>query len=155
MTNKGKVAWLAIALAVVLAVATLLGACSTSSDTTVPIPAPTPAPAPAPSPPPDEPAPSSEPSTPAPSEDPMGDTNDREQLISLGKTLYDESAGGVGCAMCHAVDARGDIGPSLRGKSLGDIQFAMENNEQMSFIIVSPEEIEAIAAYLQQLNNQS
>lgn len=150
MTNKGKVAWIAIALAVVLAVATLLGACSTSSDTTVPIPAPTPAPTP----PSDEPAPSPEPSTPAPSEDPMGDTNDREQLISLGKTLYDESAGGVGCAMCHAADARGDIGPNLRGKSLGDIQFALETNEQMSFIIVSPEEIEAIAAYLQQLNTQ-
>ena len=150
MTNKGKVARLAIALAVVLGVAALLGACSTSSDTTVSIPAQTPAPAP----PPDEPAPSPEPSTPASSEDPMVDTNDREQLISLGKDLYNESAGGVGCAMCHAADARGDIGPNLLGRSLGDIQFALENNEQMSFISVTPEEVEAIAAYLQQLNTQ-
>ena len=144
MTNKGKVTWLAIGLAVVLAVATLLGACSASSDSTVPIPTSSP----------DEPAVNLEPATPAPSEDPMGDTNDREQLISLGKTLYNEAAGGVGCAMCHAADARGDIGPNLRGKSLGDIQFALETNEQMSFIILSPEEIEAIAAYLQQLSAQ-
>ena len=154
MSNKGKVARLAIALAAVLAVATLLGACSTSSDTTVPIPAPTPAPTPAPAPPLDEPAPIPEPSTPAPSNGAAGDTNDREQLISLGKTLYNGSAGGVGCAMCHAADARGDIGPNLLGRSLGDIQFALENNDQMSFISVTPEEVEAIAAYLQQLNTQ-
>ncbi len=73
---------------------------------------------------------------------------DDAQLIALGETLYQETAGGIGCKACHGTDARGEAGPNIIGKSADTIRVNLETNENMMFIILNDEEIEAIAAYL-------
>lgn len=69
-------------------------------------------------------------------------------LIALGEMVYFETAGDVGCDACHGQDALGDIGPNIVGKSAETIRVNIETNENMTFIILSDEEIEAVAAYL-------
>lgn len=99
---------------------------------------------------PPEPAPASKsaPAASVSSEETTDIMNSQEELIARGQELFQETAGGVGCAMCHGADASGDSGPEIRDMSIDDIQLALKNNEQMSFINLSPDEIEAVAAYL-------
>jgi hypothetical protein len=56
------------------------------------------------------------------------------EAVERGRVVYDVSAGGVGCAMCHAPFALGDIGPDIRGMSARDIGDALGSIPDMSFI---------------------
>jgi mono/diheme cytochrome c family protein len=74
------------------------------------------------------------------------------QAVERGRKLYDETAGGVGCASCHARYALGDIGPMIRGFTAGDIETALGTIPDMSFISLNPTEIGDIAAFLHWLS---
>lgn len=74
-----------------------------------------------------------------------------------GKAIFEKTAGGVGCAACHGLDARGKrdlASPNIRGKTVSDILRALETRAQMRFINLSDDELEAVAAYLKVLNGQ-
>lgn len=76
------------------------------------------------------------------------------QMIALGKQVFDETAGGIGCAYCHHADATGDLtigSPNIRGVTEGQIIDALATRAQMSFITLSDEELKAVAAYLKTL----
>ncbi len=81
-------------------------------------------------------------------------TSGPKDLIAIGEVIYQETAGGLGCQFCHGRDARGNIGPSIRGKTAGDIMGQLEEEGQMSFLSMSDKEVEAVAAYLQYLATQ-
>jgi mono/diheme cytochrome c family protein len=81
-------------------------------------------------------------STPAPEGD----------IVALGERLYQKEAGGIGCQYCHGQDARGDVGPNIRGKSLAAILQAVGTIPNMQMMAnLTDEEFEAIAAYLETL----
>lgn len=78
-------------------------------------------------------------------------------VLALGKLVYEEKAGGVGCAYCHGllgtgkgtagVDAPNIIGvqeAALRSSLAGAVPL-------MGFISLTEEEIQAVLAYLQAL----
>lgn len=68
--------------------------------------------------------------------------------LALGEEIYQTTAGGVGCAACHGADGLGLVGPNVLGKSAGTIKANLEGTDAMLFIVLSDEEIEAVAAYL-------
>lgn len=71
--------------------------------------------------------------------------------VAAGKVIFEETAGGVGCASCHGMDASGDIGPDIRGRTALDILDQLAANEQMQFIQLTDDEVEKVAAYLNYL----
>ena len=78
-----------------------------------------------------------------------------EDPFLLGERIFkEEAAEGVGCSYCHGGDGRGNIGPNIRGKSAGDIRFALESLDAMSFIHLNQEEVEAVSEYLKWLATQ-
>ncbi len=65
-------------------------------------------------------------------EDPTGQFD--QELLAAGKVVFDETAGGVGCAFCHGLDGKGDgpagVGaPSNRGASLSQFEAAITEGE--------------------------
>jgi mono/diheme cytochrome c family protein len=72
---------------------------------------------------------------------------------AAGKELFDISAGDVGCASCHGEQAKGDIGPDIRGRDPVAILDALKGVEEMSFIELSEEQIAAVADYLRYLHD--
>ncbi|MDP2719415.1 MAG: cytochrome c [Dehalococcoidia bacterium] len=75
--------------------------------------------------------------------------------LDKGKVIYEETAGGVGCKMCHGADGKGgNQGPPIRGKSVEDVNRALATSETMEFINLTDEEVESVAAYLKYLNSQ-
>ena len=80
-----------------------------------------------------------------------------EELIAQGKEIFEKTAGGVGCALCHGLDARGDPSqgaPDNRGASADTIFAALASRPQMSFITLTNDEVDAVAAYLAFLATQ-
>jgi mono/diheme cytochrome c family protein len=75
-------------------------------------------------------------------------------LLALGEEVYQVTAGGIGCKSCHGTDGLGDIGPAIIGKSAETIRIQLDFNENMFFIILTDEEIEAVAAYLKVLQRE-
>lgn len=71
---------------------------------------------------------------------------------AAGKVIYEETAGGVGCAMCHGDDASGDIAPDIRGADPVLIFEQMQANQQMTFIDLSEEEVQQVSLYLRYLH---
>jgi mono/diheme cytochrome c family protein len=72
-------------------------------------------------------------------------------LIALGKEIFEVTAGDIGCAYCHGMDARGNLeigGPIILGASEELIKEALGRVDIMNFITLSDEEASAIAAYL-------
>lgn len=69
-------------------------------------------------------------------------------LVAQGELIFQETAGGIGCQACHGKDARGGVGPNIIGKSAEVIQGNLDTNPNMTFIILTPQEVEAVAAYL-------
>jgi mono/diheme cytochrome c family protein len=65
-----------------------------------------------------------------------------------GKRIFEETAGGVGCASCHLEDGTGDVGPNIQGRTAGDIIDALGRVEKMSMIELSQKEIAQVAEYL-------
>lgn len=89
-----------------------------------------------------------------------GHSNDdalQEALINQGKIIFETTAGGVGCALCHGLDGKGKpefASPPNRGATADMIWNALENRPQMSFIVLSNDEVRAVAAYLEVLATQ-
>lgn len=79
---------------------------------------------------------------------PQSEPNDG--LITEGRTIFEKTAGGVGCAACHGHFAMGDlkIGPNIRGASPERIQGGLAARDAMAFIRLTDEELTAVAAFL-------
>ncbi|MBI4337597.1 MAG: cytochrome c [Chloroflexi bacterium] len=79
-------------------------------------------------------------------------------LLVQGKLIFEKTAGGVGCASCHGLDGKGSktVGaPDNRGASEAQVRAAIDGGvAMMSFIKLSDQEITAVVAYLQYLNEQ-
>lgn len=69
-----------------------------------------------------------------------------------GRVIYEETAGGVGCQLCHGMDGTGDIGPDIRGVDPTLILDQLRSNSQMEFITLSEQEVEQVALYLRHLH---
>lgn len=90
-------------------------------------------------------------STPTPA-----DGTDDNHILALGEELYQNTAGGLGCAYCHQADATGDAtlgSPAIRGVTEDQIWDALDTRVQMSFITMTDEEVRAVAAYLKTVGN--
>lgn len=132
-----------------------LAACGGSSDTTSPTPtsvpvAPTLVPTLAT-------AVAAIPTQPAPIPTPAGSTGSLDEQIAAGKLLFERTAGGVGCALCHGLDGKGDpayAAPSNRGATADQILDAIDTRPQMAFLKLSNDEVQAVAAYLKVLAEQ-
>ena len=81
--------------------------------------------------------------------------------LAKGKLLFDNTAGGVGCAACHGLDAKGNgpagvNAPTIRGKNEGDVRAAIAGGVPMmtTIITLNDEEIAAVVAYLDYLSQQ-
>ncbi|MBI3973791.1 MAG: cytochrome c [Chloroflexi bacterium] len=79
-------------------------------------------------------------------------------LIAAGEKLFQQTAGAVGCQYCHGKDAKGLVGPNVRGKSPAQLKQALGTIPVMSFITtatpLTEADIQAIAAYLKYLESQ-
>ncbi len=69
-------------------------------------------------------------------------------LVARGEQIFQKTAGGVGCASCHGIEATGMVGPNIRGRTASQIASALGRVEAMSFIKLTSEDVEAVAAYL-------
>lgn len=69
-------------------------------------------------------------------------------LVAKGEQIFQKTAGGVGCASCHGIEATGMVGPNIRSRTAGQIASALQSVGAMSFMKLSAEEVEAVAAYL-------
>ena len=78
--------------------------------------------------------------------------------LTAGRRLFNETAGGVGCAYCHGLDGRGDgtaglDAPDIIGSQMPAIRASLAGGVPvMSFIKLNERELAAVAAYLQQLD---
>lgn len=76
---------------------------------------------------------------------------------ALGRTIFETTAGGVGCAACHGLDARGGAqfkAPDIRGADEMRVRAALAGVAVMSRITLNDAEIAAVVAHLQELNKQ-
>ena len=74
-----------------------------------------------------------------------------------GRTIFEKTAGGMGCAFCHGMDARGAVqfnAPDIRGADEARIRSALAGVTQMSQIRLTDGEISAVVRHLQELNKQ-
>lgn len=65
-----------------------------------------------------------------------------------GKRIFEETAGGVGCASCHLEDGTGDVGPNIQGRTAKEIREALGRVEKMAMIELTETEIDQVAEYL-------
>ena len=75
--------------------------------------------------------------------------------VALGRTIFEKTAGGIGCAACHGMNARGGAqfnAPDIRGADEPRVRAALTGVAQMSQIKLSDPEIAAVVAHLQELN---
>ena len=129
--------------------------------TPTPTPQPTPTPRPTPTPPPAPEATAGAISTStaaSPTESSASSTGG--ESFELGKRLYDETAGEVGCAYCHGMDGRGGEGgpggsaPSITGMTRSDVRQSISGVIEMDDIKLTKAEILAVVEYLRYLNEQ-
>ena len=75
--------------------------------------------------------------------------------LAQGSDIFERTAGGVGCAFCHGMDATGDetLGaPDIRGASEDRVRAALVGVVMMSEIELTDAEIAAVVAHLQTLD---
>lgn len=73
----------------------------------------------------------------------------QDDMVAAGKVIFEETAGDVGCAYCHAADASGDVGPNIQGMDAETIRSAVHGGiAEMEFFDLSDDEIDQVAAYL-------
>jgi len=75
------------------------------------------------------------------------------EAVERGRVVYEVSAGGVGCMMCHAPFATGDLGPDVRGMSARDVNDALGLIPDMAFISLSDKDLDDVGAYLEWLGH--
>jgi mono/diheme cytochrome c family protein len=76
---------------------------------------------------------------------------------ALGRTIFEKTAGGIGCAACHGVDGRGGAqfnAPDIRGADEMRVRAALAGVAVMNRIMLNDAEIAAVVAHLQALNQQ-
>lgn len=76
-------------------------------------------------------------------------------LEARGKLIFEQTAGGVGCASCHGMDGAGLVAlstPDIRGADEARVRSALAGVAIMSRITLSEAELEAVLAHLQVLN---
>jgi DNA-binding beta-propeller fold protein YncE/mono/diheme cytochrome c family protein len=77
--------------------------------------------------------------------------------LALGRTIFEKTAAGIGCAACHGLNARGGVqfnAPDIRGADEARVRSALAGVAQMSQIKLTDVEISAVVAHLQELNKQ-
>jgi mono/diheme cytochrome c family protein len=77
--------------------------------------------------------------------------------LTLGRTIFEQTAGGLGCASCHGVSGRGGgqlNAPDIRGADEARVRTALAGVAAMSRITLTDVEIAAVVAHLQELNKQ-
>lgn len=140
----------ALLLGLVSSMAALALACGGSAETDVKTPAAAAATATA----------TTAPAATTPAAAPTSTGNPEKDLIAKGKIIFQQTAGGVGCQMCHGMEARGDgaanLGaPNIRGADISRIRVALSGGVPvMGFIKLSEEEIVAVAAFVASLGGQ-
>jgi mono/diheme cytochrome c family protein len=81
------------------------------------------------------------------------------EVLTLGKLLYEETAGGVGCAYCHGLDGRGEGTAGVEAPGVVGAQEAALRSSLagavplMGFIKLTETEFAAVLLYLQFLKN--
>jgi mono/diheme cytochrome c family protein len=76
---------------------------------------------------------------------------------AVGRTIFEKTAGGVGCAACHGMDGKGGAqfnAPDIRGADEMRVRAALAGVAVMSRITLNDLEIAAVVAHLQELNKQ-
>jgi mono/diheme cytochrome c family protein len=74
-----------------------------------------------------------------------------------GREMFEKTAGGVGCAACHGMNARGGAqfnAPDIRGADEQRLRAALAAVTVMSRITLNDAEIAAVVAHLAELNKQ-
>lgn len=89
--------------------------------------------------------------TSTPAADTGAENGDLAETIEQGKEIFQITAGGVGCQLCHGKDAAGLIGPNIQGATSMQILGAFDRAPDMAFIYLENWEIQAVSAYLQTL----
>ncbi|MBI1744222.1 cupredoxin domain-containing protein [Candidatus Acetothermia bacterium] len=76
--------------------------------------------------------------------------SDPNELINKGRIIFEETAGGVGCAACHGHFGMGDLGiaPNNRGADETRVRNALDSVEPMAFLKLTDDEIKEVAAFL-------
>ncbi len=72
------------------------------------------------------------------------------EMVVRGEKVYFQQPNG--CVGCHGKDATGGVGPNIRGKTAAQIRHQLDETPQMQSLVLSNDEIEAAAAYLQSLS---
>jgi mono/diheme cytochrome c family protein len=75
----------------------------------------------------------------------------------LGRTIFEKTAGGVGCQACHGINGTGGAqfnAPDIRGADEMRVRAALAGVAVMSRIMLNDAEIAAVVAHLQALNKQ-
>ena len=81
-------------------------------------------------------------------------TPENNDELAQGKLIFEETAGGVGCAACHGMDGSGDTAPANAGADEATVTSALKNVEDMSSMIkLKHAEIKAVVAYLEYLGD--
>ncbi len=80
--------------------------------------------------------------------------HDSDNFLELGREIFDETAGGVGCASCHGLDGQGGgAGPNILGIGEFQVREAIRGGvPAMSFIKLNEEEVLAVASYLAEIS---
>ena len=76
-------------------------------------------------------------------------------LEAQGALIFEETAGGVGCASCHGTDGAGDASlstPDIRGADEARVRSALDGVALMGGIDLTETELEAVLAHLRTLN---
>ncbi len=78
--------------------------------------------------------------------------------LALGKLIFEKTAGGVGCAFCHGMEAKGGgpanvNAPDIRTKTEADLRAALQGGIPMmtAMIKLNDDEIAAVMAYIHTL----
>lgn len=80
-----------------------------------------------------------------------------DDIVAQGRELYEKTAGGTGCAICHGIDAKGNLtigAPDNRGADEQLIWDALGRVQNMAYIRLSNDEVKALSAYLKFLATQ-
>lgn len=72
-----------------------------------------------------------------------------------GRQIFEKTAGGIGCAACHGMDARGGASanaPDIRGADEARVRGALAGVAVMSRVTLNDAEIAAVVSHLRDLN---
>jgi mono/diheme cytochrome c family protein len=81
------------------------------------------------------------------------DAGSNADLLKKGEIVF-FTAGGQGCSSCHGADGKGQVGPNIRSKSRTDVVNCLNTVDQMAFLQLTDEEIDAVGVFLAWLKTQ-